>query len=62
MVNRRSKVYPVEYLEQKHLDLSLPYPNDSSFFYGGDKEGNVLFAGWVSAIRNADMNTGSIYT
>jgi len=42
MVNRRSKMYPVEYLEQKHVDLSLPYPNDSSFFYGGDKEGNAF--------------------
>ena len=42
MVNRQRKHYPVEYLEQKHIDLSLPFPNDSSFFYGGDKDGNAF--------------------
>ncbi len=42
MVNNQRKEFPVEYLEQKHLDLSLPFPNDSSFFYGGDKEGNAF--------------------
>lgn len=42
MVNRQRKFFPVEYLEQKHLDLSLPFPNDSSFFYGGDKQGNAF--------------------
>jgi hypothetical protein len=42
MVNRQRKQYPIEYLEQKHLDLTLPFPNDSSFFYGGDKEGNAF--------------------
>ncbi|MGZ4934890.1 MAG: hypothetical protein ACXV49_10405, partial [Halobacteriota archaeon] len=31
------------YLEQKHVDSSLPYPNDSSFFYGGDREGNAFY-------------------
>jgi len=44
MVNRQRKEYPVEYLEQKHVDLSLPYPNDSSFFYGGDPSGNAFIA------------------
>jgi hypothetical protein len=42
MVNRQRKAFPVEYLEQKHVDLNLPFPNDSSFFYGGDKEGNAF--------------------
>jgi hypothetical protein len=42
MVNRRRKKFPIEYLEQKHVDLSLPYPNDSSYFYGGDKMGNAF--------------------
>lgn len=42
MVNRQRKHFPVEYLEQKHVDLTLPYPNDSSFFYGGDKDGNAF--------------------
>jgi hypothetical protein len=42
MVNRQRKEFPVEYLEQKHVDLDLPFPNDSSFFYGGDKEGNAF--------------------
>ena len=42
MVNRQRKEFPVDYLEQKHVDLSLPFPNDSSFFYGGDKEGNAF--------------------
>lgn len=42
MVNRQRKFFPVEHLEQKHVDLSLPFPNDSSFFYGGDKEGNAF--------------------
>ncbi|MGZ4944066.1 MAG: DUF7064 domain-containing protein [Halobacteriota archaeon] len=43
MVNRRRETYPVGYLEQKHVDSSLPYPNDSSFFYGGDREGNAFY-------------------
>ena len=42
MVNRQRKDFPVEYLEQKHLDLARSFPNDSSFFYGGDKEGNAF--------------------
>ncbi|HTX88672.1 MAG TPA: hypothetical protein VMC08_06775 [Bacteroidales bacterium] len=42
LVNRQRKRYPVEYLEQKHVDLKLPFPNDSSFFYGGDKAGNAF--------------------
>jgi hypothetical protein len=42
MVNRQRQEFPVEYLEQKHVDLSLPFPNDSSFFYGGDKAGNAF--------------------
>ena len=42
MVNRQRREFPVEYLEQKHVDLDLTFPNDSSFFYGGDKEGNAF--------------------
>ncbi|HSN49654.1 MAG TPA: hypothetical protein VLR52_00385, partial [Bacteroidales bacterium] len=44
MVNRQRQEFPVEYLEQKHVDLTLPFPNDSSFFYGGDREGNAFIA------------------
>jgi hypothetical protein len=43
MVKRtKSRLFPVEFLEQKHIDLKQPYPNDSSYFYGGDKEGNAF--------------------
>ena len=42
MVNRQRKDLPIEYPEQKHLDLTLPFPNDSFFFYGGNKEGNAF--------------------
>jgi len=43
MVKRtKSRQFPVEYLEQKHVDLNQPYPNDSSYFYGGDKSGNAF--------------------
>ena len=43
MVNRtKSRQYPVEYLEQKHVNLNEPYPNDSSYFYGSDKQGNAF--------------------
>jgi len=43
MVKRtKSRLYPVEFLEQKHVDLRQPYPNDSSYFYGGDKAGNAF--------------------
>jgi hypothetical protein len=43
MVRRtKNRLFPVEYLEQKHVDLSQPFPNDSSFFYGGDKAGNAF--------------------
>jgi hypothetical protein len=43
IVSRQKKnKFPIPYLEQKHVDLSLPYPNDSSFFYGGDKAGNAF--------------------
>jgi hypothetical protein len=45
MVKRTKKrQFPVEYLEQKHVDLNQPYPNDSSYFYGGDKAGNAFIA------------------
>jgi len=45
MVKRtKSRQFPVEYLEQKHVDLKQPYPNDSSYFYGGDKSGNAFIA------------------
>ncbi|MCX6266443.1 MAG: hypothetical protein NTW16_03690, partial [Bacteroidetes bacterium] len=43
MVKRtKSRQFPVAYLEQKHVDQSEPYPNDSSYFYGGDLEGNAF--------------------
>ena len=43
MVKRtKNRLFPVEYLERKHVDLTQPFPNDSSFFYGGDKEGNAF--------------------
>lgn len=43
MVKRtKSRQFPVGYLEQKHVDLKQPYPNDSSYFYGGDKSGNAF--------------------
>ena len=43
MVKRtKSRQYPIEILEQKHVDLNEPFPNDSSYFYGGDKEGNAF--------------------
>ncbi len=43
MVKRtKSRIFPVNYLEQKHVDQTQPYPNDSSYFYGGDKEGNAF--------------------
>jgi hypothetical protein len=42
MVNRQKKQHTLEQLEQKHVDLNLPFPNDSSFFYGGDREGNAF--------------------
>jgi len=45
MVRRtKNRLFPVEYLEQKHVDLNQPYPNDSSYFYGGDKTGNAFIA------------------
>lgn len=43
MVKRtKNKQFPVEYLEQKHVDPNEPFPNDSSYFYGGDKTGNAF--------------------
>ncbi|HNY03538.1 MAG TPA: hypothetical protein PKG48_13155 [Bacteroidales bacterium] len=43
MVRRtKSRLLPVEYLEQKHVDQNQPYPNDSSYFYGGDRQGNAF--------------------
>src|SRR5208283_5239476 len=43
MVKRtKSRQLPVEILEQKHVDLKEPFPNDSSYFYGGDREGNAF--------------------
>ena len=43
MVNRsKSRQYPVEYLERKHVKLDEPFPNDSSYFYGSDKAGNAF--------------------
>ena len=43
MVKRsKNRQFPVEYLEQKHVNLDEPYPNDSSYFYGSDKAGNAF--------------------
>ncbi len=43
MVKRiKSVQLPVDVLEQKHVDQTQPYPNDSSYFYGSDKEGNAF--------------------
>ncbi|MEI7980494.1 MAG: hypothetical protein WCI71_02505 [Bacteroidota bacterium] len=43
MVKRtKRRRFPVDYLERKHVDQTEPYPNDSSYFYGGDKEGNAF--------------------
>jgi len=43
MVNRtKRRQFPVAYLEQKHVNVAEPYPNDSSYFYGSDKEGNAF--------------------
>jgi hypothetical protein len=43
MVKRtKSRQFSVEFLEQKHVDQSQPYPNDSSYFYGGDHDGNAF--------------------
>lgn len=45
MVRRTKKrLFPVEYLEQKHVDPGQPFPNDSSYFYGSDKQGNAFIA------------------
>ena len=45
VVNRqRRHGYPVESLESKHVDLTHPFPNDSSCFYGGDAAGNAFIA------------------
>jgi len=45
MVNRtKERRFPVEYLEQKHVNPAEPYPNDSSYFYGSDKSGNAFIA------------------
>jgi len=38
----KSRRFPVEFLEQKHVNPAEPYPNDSSYFYGGDKQGNAF--------------------
>jgi hypothetical protein len=43
MVKRtKSRQFPVDFLEKKHVDQMQPYPNDSSYFYGGDKDGNAF--------------------
>lgn len=43
MVRRtKNRLNPVNYLEQKHVDQDQPYPNDSSYFYGSDNEGNAF--------------------
>ena len=43
MVKRtKCRRFSIHYLEEKHVDQSQPYPNDSSYFYGGDKNGNAF--------------------
>lgn len=43
MVNRtKARRFGIEELEQKHVSLAQPFPNDSSCFYGGDSDGNAL--------------------
>ncbi|MGA2822793.1 MAG: hypothetical protein ABSE72_04640 [Bacteroidales bacterium] len=43
MVKRnKSRQFPVEIPEKKHVDLIQTFPNDSSYFYEGDREGNAL--------------------
>jgi hypothetical protein len=45
MVKRTKKrIFPVAYPEQKHVDLTQPFPNDSSYFYGNDTAGNAFIA------------------
>ena len=45
MVKRtKNRQFPLEYLEHKHVDPDQPFPNDSSYFYGGDKAGNAFIA------------------
>ena len=45
MVNRNKRVqYRVSFLEQRHTEPDNPLYNDSSFFYGGDEEGNAFIA------------------
>ena len=34
--------FSIEFLEQKHTDPAVPLYNDSSFFYGGDDDGNAF--------------------
>jgi len=53
MVKRtKSRQLPVEILEQKHVDLTQPFPNDSSYFYGGDRDGNAFIT--RMALRGPD--------
>jgi len=62
MVNRsKSRQYPVEYLERKHVKLDGPFPNDSSYFYGSDKAGMRLSRAWPFVAPTALTNTGSIF-
>jgi hypothetical protein len=43
LVSRQRRPEPaVETLEQKHVDLAKPFPNDSTFFYGSDAAGNAF--------------------
>jgi hypothetical protein len=43
MVNKTKGVtHSLEELERKHVEDSLPFTNDSSFFYGGDNSGNAF--------------------
>lgn len=43
MVNKTKGItHSLEELERKHIDDSLQFTNDSSFFYGGDNSGNAF--------------------
>jgi len=39
--------FSIEFLEQKQVSQKNPYPNDSSFFYGGDSKGNAFITRMV---------------
>jgi hypothetical protein len=42
--HQRHHEHAIESLEKKHVNLTHPFPNDSSCFYGGDASGNAFIA------------------